>query len=120
MKPLVFAFTWLCLSSCDAFVSLPYAVKNAGTEPVAVRLPAWGFGLKEDTVIVIAPHQQLWVGQSMPKVTGSVGARKRIYRESPGYCGLMLVRHDTVLLGCSHREWKFRGGTSVLTLQADR
>lgn len=120
MKQLLYLSLGLVLISCDAYVSLPYAVKNPRAQTVNVFVPNYrcsDFSRGRDTVIGIPAHGSLLVGSSLPSVTGPVGARKRIYRRSPGYCGLVLLQTDSVPLGCSTKEWRLRRGVAVLEIK---
>jgi len=122
MKPILFLFPVLLLSSCDAFVRLPYHVENKTSRPVKIFVPHYqadgAFGRGVDTTLEIGPHNGVFIGSTMPRVTGPIGASKRIYREHPGYCGLKLTTADTTMtLDCTKKEWKFRRGVSVLKIK---
>ncbi len=109
----------LLLSSCDAFVRLPYYIQNNTLQPLKVFVPHYqadgAFGRGVGTTLEIAPHSGAFIGSTMPRVTGPLGAARRIYRKSPGFCGLKLVKPDTsAALGCTTKAWKLRRGISVL------
>lgn len=123
MKPFLFLFSILLLSSCDAFVSLSYVVENKTSRPLNVFVPGYHadghhFSRGVDTVLEVPPHDFRRVGATFPRVTGPIGAGKRIYREQPAYCGLKLIKADTTIIaGCTKRAWKFRRGVSVLKIR---
>jgi hypothetical protein len=122
MKGSLFLCGAFLLSSCDAFVSLPYYVENKSDQPVRIFVPHYqangAFGRGVDTTLQIGPHSRAFIGSTMPRVTGPVGAMRRIYRESPGVCGVRLVKPDTsIALACTVKEWKLRRGTSVLKIR---
>ncbi len=122
MKFILFLFSVLLLSSCDAFVRLPYYIENKTSGPLKVFVPHYqadgAFGRSVDTTLEIGPHSGAFIGSTMPRVTGPLGATRRIYRESPGFCGLKLVKQDTTIaLACTKKEWKLRRGISVLKIK---
>lgn len=122
MKYILFLFSALLLSSCDAFVSLPYYIENKTSRSIKVFVPHYqadgAFGRGVDTTLEIGPHNGAFIGSTLPRVTGPVGAMRRIYRGAPGYCGLKLVKPDTTLaVSCTEKEWKFRRGISVLKIK---
>lgn len=120
-KWFLFSFCALLLSSCDVFVSLPYHAENKTSEPVRVFVPHYQgssvFGRGVDTILEMQAYGKLFLGTTLPRVTGPVRATKRIYDRTPGLCGLKLIRTDTTLIGCSRKEWKFRRGVSVLRIR---
>lgn len=122
MKLVPILFSILLLSSCDAFVSLPYHIENKTSRPVKVFVPQYqangSFARGVDTTLEIGPHSEAFIASTMPRVTGPIGAMRRIYREAPGVCGLRFIKPDTAIaLGCTRKEWKFRGGVSVLKIK---
>ena len=92
MKPFLFLFIGLTLSSCDVFISLPYAVRNQTSRPVKVFVPHYNsgnaFSAGVDTILEIQAHTTQFLGATLPRITGPVGASRRIYRSEPGLCGL--------------------------------
>ena len=112
----------LSLSSCDAYISLSYVVKNKTSEPVKVFVPNYSrdhspFGSRRDTVLVIAPHNYERVGGTMPDIDFP-WATRRIYRESPALCGLKLIKADTTIeIPCTKKKWKYRHGASGFTIK---
>lgn len=123
MKPVSFLLMALLLSSCDAFVRLRYAVDNRTSKPIKIFVPKYPgnenpFSRQVDTILEVKPHHVEYVGATMPRVTGPLRARKRIYKKQPGLCGLRFMRPDsTVSLGCTAKEWRYKRGTSVLTIR---
>lgn len=121
MKPLLFLCSAWLLSSCDAFVSLPYSVENKTSGPVKIFVPHYRangrFSRAVDTTLEIGPHSSAFIGTTLPRVTGPVGAMRRIYRGDPGYCGLKLIKPDTTTVACTKKEWKFKRGVSVLKIR---
>ena len=121
MKNLFLFFTGFLLMSCDAYVSLPYVAKNKSSRPVKVFVPYYqaggSFSKGVDTALIIPPHSTVFLGSTMPRVTGPIGALKRVYRGAPGLCGLKMIQADTVEIGCSRKEWKLRRGVSVLKIR---
>lgn len=122
MKLILFLSSGLLLCGCDAFVRLPYYLENKTSKPLNVFVPHYqangAFGRGVDTTLEIGPHSGAFIGSTMPRVTGPVGAARRIYRESPGFCGLKLVKPDTsIALACTMKEWKLRRGISVLKIK---
>ncbi|MES2133371.1 MAG: hypothetical protein V4506_13570 [Bacteroidota bacterium] len=112
----------LSFSSCDAYISLSYVVKNKTSEPVKVWVPNYSrdhspYGKRSDTVLVIAPHDYERVGGTMPDI-GFPWATRRIYRESPALCGLKLIKADTTIeIPCTKKKWKYRHGASRFTIR---
>ncbi len=123
MKAIVFLCSALVLSSCDSFVSLSYYIENKTAKPVKVFVPHYragnAFGRGVDTTLEIGPHASRFVEATLPRISGLIGpAKRRIYREAPGPCGLKLIKADTaIMLGCTHKEWKLRRGVSVLKIK---
>lgn len=123
MKAILFLCSALLLSSCDSFVNLSYHVENKTSRPVKVFVPDYqangAFSKGVDTMLEIGPHASRFIEATLPRVSGLIGpAKRRIYREAPGPCGLKLIKADTtIMLGCTDKEWKFRGGISVLKIK---
>lgn len=122
-KLTLFLSSALLFCSCDAFVSLSYSIENKTSRPLKVFVPGYqksnhGFSKGVDTTLEIAPHSSEWLGTTLPRVTGPIGATRRIYRTAPGFCGLRLISADTTIaLGCTRKEWKFRRGISVMKIR---
>jgi hypothetical protein len=124
MKTLLFLCVGLFLISCDSFVSLAYTVENKTSQPLKVFVPnyqadGYGFSKGVDTVLEIGPHASHMVGATLPRVSGLIGpARRRIYKEYPGVCGLKLIKPDTTVeVDCTREKWKLRRGVSVLKIR---
>lgn len=122
MKLILFLSLAFVFSSCDAFVSLSYYVKNKSAGPVTVFVPGYmangAFGRGVDTTLQIAPHSGVYIGGTMPQITGPIGASRRIYREYPGFCGVKIISPDTnIAVPCTKKVWKFRRGISVLNIK---
>lgn len=113
----------IILSSCDAYVGLSYVVKNKTSKPVKIFVPGYPgndgpYGTQKDTILVIEPHGDKMVGSTMPRVTGPIGATRRVYREQPGWCGVKVVKQDSMVeIPCTKKKWKLRHGCGTLIIR---
>lgn len=125
MKSVPLLFIGLLFTGCDAFVSLRYVVDNKTSKSLKVFVPNYPgnespFSRQVDTILEIKPHCVEYVGATMPRVTGPMRARKRIYKKHPGLCGLRLITPDsTVSAGCTKKEWRYKRGVSVLKIRKE-
>lgn len=124
MRLFLFLITGLFLSSCDAYVSLSYAVKNKSYVPVKVVVPNYsinGYDRGRDTVLEVKPHTVVIIGRTLPCISGSFRAgTKKLYTAQPGLCDVKIIAKDTNLITCTKKRWKLRRGCAVLTYYGPR
>jgi hypothetical protein len=116
--------TSITIFSCDAVNHLQYAVQNKTDKNIRLHIPSYPvdpnqgeFSAKVDTIIEIRPNESLWVGIS-PMDIDFPWATKNIYKNTPGICGLTLVKNDTLIkLDCTNTSWKFKKRWSTLKIK---
>lgn len=114
----------MALISCDAVNQLRYSVRNDRSESIKVHIPNFPiepnkgqFSARVDTIIEIRPKEELWIGTSPPDIDFP-WATKRIYKKSPGICGIELVESESVIpLDCSKENWKYKKRWSTLEIE---
>ena len=114
----------IILNSCDAANHVFYSVKNNSKEHIKLHVPKFqtepskgAFSTTVDTIIKLTPDQSIWIGTS-PMDIDFPWATKKIYRISPGICGLELIESDTVIkLDCSKSNWKYKRKQSILKIK---
>ena len=113
--PLMILF-FVC--SCDATNTIFYTVENKTDKTIFIKVPKnigdqGFFSELSDTIIEIPSEENSIIGFStdidFPWKT------KSIYKNTPGVCGLELVKKDTsILLNCTNKEWRYKKRNSVL------
>jgi hypothetical protein len=114
----------IILISCDAVNHLHYAVQNKTDKNIRLHIPSYPvdpnqgeFSSKVDTIIEIRPNESLWVGIS-PMDIDFPWATKNIYKNTPGICGLGLVKNDTLIkLDCTNISWKYKKRWAILKIK---
>lgn len=116
--------TSFTLLSCDAVNHLHYSVQNKTDHNIRLHIPRYPldhnqgeFSATADTLIEILPNESLWVGTS-PMEIDFPWATKNIYNNTPGICGLALVKNDTLIkLDCTNTSWKYKKRWSTLKIK---
>ena len=114
----------ITLFSCDAVNQLYYSVQNKTAKNIHLHIPNYplephegGFSAITDTIIEIKPNETIWVGTSLMDIDFP-WATKNIYKETPGICGLELIKNDTVIkLDCTNSSWKYKKRWSTLKIR---
>lgn len=110
----------IVLSSCDAYISLHYVVRNKSSDEAALHLqnydPYNPFSFESiDTTIFLAPGESLVVGHTID--INFPWATKNIYKQHPGICGIQVQEKDSVqLLPCDAKSWHYKKRNSIYTI----
>lgn len=120
-KVLLLFSLFLSLLSCDAVNRVAYTVKNKQSSVIRIYVPFYspngGYSHAKDTVLTLKPGEERHIATSMMKI-GFPSDSKKIYRESPGICGVKLITADSAkTFGCTQKEWKYHGGMSTLKIK---
>jgi hypothetical protein len=130
MKHLTTLFILLALAifvtSCDAMLLMSYSIENKSKNEVRLFVPnAIGsskgyFGhLSEakDTIVLLKKDESMVISYAMK--IDFPWARKTIYKDQPGICGIKKSTSADSLFeyGCSKKEWKYKHGNSVLIIK---
>lgn len=114
----------LILVGCDAVNIMSYSVKNKTDKTISIQIPSTikggysqSFNHQKDTVIQLKPDETAWIGRSEMDIDFP-WATKKIYKKTPGVCGLSLLFANRMLpLSCEKSDWKYRRGTSTLLIK---
>lgn len=111
------------LTGCDALLMMTYSVDNQSKSEIQVHIPDFPilgyddhFSQRIDTTLTLQPKQKVLVGCNIK--IDFPWARKNIYKNIPGICGIQLIHSGlNVEIGCTKKEWKYRKGSSHLIIK---
>lgn len=114
----------MTLIACDAVNHIQYIVKNQTDQTIRLHIPHFPVDPNQgmlsqqvDTIIEVKPNEFLWVGTS-PMDIDFPWAAKKIYKKSPGVCGIELIEKDTLInLDCTDSSWKYKRNCSTLKIK---
>ena len=111
------------LTSCDAMLTMSYAVKNKSKNKIGLYIPNYPtdgnfnqFSKRRDTLIWLLPNEEIIVGRNSK--IDFPWATKNIYRNQPGICGIEVMKPELIeRIGCTKKEWKYRKGIATLRIK---
>jgi hypothetical protein len=130
MKHLSQIFVLLALaffvSSCDAMLLMSYSIENKSKSDVRLFVPnaigsSKGYfdplSEAKDTVMLLKNDEAIVISYALK--IDFPWARKNIYKNQPGICGIKKKTSVDSLFeyGCSKKEWKYKHGNSVLIIK---
>jgi hypothetical protein len=110
-------------TSCDAMLTMSYAVKNKSKNNIGLYIPNYPsegnfdkFSKRRDTLIWLLPNEEIIVGRNSK--IDFPWATKNIYRNQPGICGIEVIKPELIeIIGYTKKEWKYRNGVSILRIK---
>lgn len=113
----------LVFIGCDAMLQMTYIIHNKSDHDVTLFIPNYPidtfprvYGETKDTIINLKPNEKKIIG--IDNKIDFPWARKNIYKNNPGICGLKKINTDSIIdLGCSKSEWKYKKGYALLKIK---
>lgn len=124
LRNMVYGMFLITAVGCDAVNQVFYTVENRTDKSVYIRVPNFptdpgnGFYSEtKDSTIEIGAHEEKVVGVSPMDISFPWGSR-RIYKETPGICGIQRVENDSVItLDCTRKSWHYRSGCATYKIK---
>jgi len=109
----------LMLYSCDAYLSMPYDIKNETGEIIKLNVkyfPIGRYEYVEDTIIELIPNSNLTIGYG--EAIGFPWETKKIFKKNPGVENFELLIEDSINhINKSDENWKYMDGKSIYKIQ---
>lgn len=109
----------LMMYSCDAYLVMPYDVRNETGEIIKLNVkyfPTGRYEYVEDTILELMPNSYLTIGYG--DAIGFPWETKKIFKKNPGVENFeLLIRDSIIYVNKSNENWEYIDGKSIYKIQ---